>query len=138
MRRIWLGLILPTLISMATVMVASPAQAREPVNNEPLTLPPSVCGFSVTIGIVSDNEYQNVTTLADGTTITKITGRLVDSFTNDTTGKTIVRNVSGPTTTIVHPDGSGTEVGRGNNWWAFGPISQGNTGEPGLVFSSGR
>ena len=39
-----------------------------------------------------------MTTLTDGTTVTKITGKLVLSFKNDTTGKTIEKNVSGPTT----------------------------------------
>jgi hypothetical protein len=32
---------------------------------------------------------------------------------------------------------TGTEVGADNNWWAFGPKSRANTGEPGLVFTSG-
>src|SRR5262249_30836199 len=53
------------------------------------------------------------------------------------TGFTIVRNVSGPTTEIAHPDGTRTFAGEGNNCFGFGPISQGNTGEPGLVFASG-
>lgn len=137
MRCTRLASILATITVLATIIPAF-AQARVPVGNQPRTLPPSLCGFAVHIGIVSDNEYQDVTTLADGTTITDITGNLVESFTNVDTGKTIIRNVSGPTTTTSHPDGSGTEVGRGNNWWGFGPHSQANTGEPGLVFTSGR
>lgn len=79
-----------------------------------------------------------MTTLADGTTITRITGRLVVSYTNELTGTTIVRNVSGPTTETDHPDGTSTFAGRGNNVWTFGPVSQANTGEPGLVFTTGR
>ena len=85
-----------------------------------------------------------MTTLADGTTITNITGNLVESFKNDSTGYTIVHNVSGPTKTTIHPaqplavNGTGTEVGGGNNMWIFGPRSHANTGEPGLVFTSGR
>ena len=79
-----------------------------------------------------------MTTLADGTTITRVTGNLVVSWKNDITGKTIVRHLSGPTTTTVHPDGTGTAVGEGLNFWTFGPVSQTNTGEPGIVFTSGR
>jgi hypothetical protein len=59
------------------------------------------------------------------------------SFTNTDTGFAIVRNVSGPTTAINHPDGTATFVGEGNNFFGFGPKSQANTGEPGLVFTSG-
>ena len=140
MRRIWLAAVLPTITALAAIIPASPVQAaRVPVGNTPGTLPANRCGFPVDIGIISDNEYQDVTTLADGTTITKITGHLVESFTNhNDTSKTIIRNVSGPTTTTVHPDGTATEVGGGNNWWGFGPFSQMNTGEPGLVFTTGR
>jgi hypothetical protein len=128
------------LVTIATVAVVAPAglaQAREPVIVTPFTLPANRCGFAIDIGVVTNKEYQDQTTLADGTTITNITGHLVLSFTNDVTGKTIVRNVSGPTTETDYPDGTRTFVGRGGNWWGFGPISQGNTGEPGLVFTSG-
>jgi hypothetical protein len=102
------------------------------------TLPANRCGFPILIAAVTNNEYQDVTTLADGTTIQKVTGNLVVSFTNAVTGKTIVRNVSGPYTQTTHPDGTGMQVAEGRNFWTFGPISQGNTGEPGLVFTTGR
>ena len=86
---------------------------------------------------MSNNEFQDVMTFADGTTVTRITGKLVLSFTNTVTGFTIVQNVSGPSTEIDHPDGSATSVLEGKSWFGFGPISQANTGEPGLVFTSG-
>jgi hypothetical protein len=54
------------------------------------------------------------------------------------TGKTITRNVSGPTITTVRPDGTATFVGGGNNRLLFGPTSRLNTGEAPLVFTSGR
>jgi len=129
--------ILLAITVLAAVAPAGAAQAREPVTVTPFTLPANRCGFPVDIEVVSNNEYQDVTTLADGTTITRITGRLVLSFTNTVTGFTIVRNVSGPSTEFDHPDGSGTFVGEGLTYFGFGPISQGNTGEPGLVFTSG-
>src|SRR5262249_54313146 len=122
---------------LAAVAPAGAPQAHEPVPFEPFTLPANRCGFPVDVGVVSNNEHQAVTTLADGTIVTRIRGKLVLSFTNAETGFTIVRNVSGPTTAIDHPDGTATVVGEGNNWFGFGPRSQANTGEPGLVFTSG-
>jgi hypothetical protein len=127
-----------TIAALAMVVPAGLAQAREPVPFPSGTLNPNRCGFPIDIAAVTNNEFQDVTILPDGTTITKITGHLVVSFKNDVTGKTIVRNVSGPTTETDHPDGTGTFVGTGNNFNTFGPTSQANTGEPGLVFSSGR
>jgi hypothetical protein len=94
--------------------------------------------FPILVSVVANNEYQKVTTLLDGTTVTDITGRLVLSFTNADTGYTVVRNVSGPTTETDYPDGTGTFIGRGNNWFGFGPHSQANTGEPGAVITTGR
>jgi hypothetical protein len=104
----------------------------------PGTYPKQVCGFPVDVAAITNNEYQDVSTLADGTTITRVTGNLVVSWKNDITGKTIVGEFSGPTITTVHPDGTGTAVGGGLNFWTFGPVSQMNTGEPGIVFTGGR
>jgi hypothetical protein len=136
MRRTALRILLAITV-LGAVAPAGAAPPREPVVFVPFTLPANRCGFPVDIGLVSNNEYQQVTTLGDGTTVTKITGRLVLSFTNTVTGFTIIRNLSGPGTSIAHPNGSGTFTGEGLTWFGFGPISQGNTGEPGLVFTSG-
>jgi hypothetical protein len=139
MRRAALGSLL-VLTALAAIIPAGLAQAdttRRPVPDVTRTLPANRCGFAVDIATVTNNEFQDVTTLADGTTITNITGTLVLSFKNDDTGYTIVRNVSGPTSETDYPDGSATFVGGGLNWFGFGPVSQGNTGEPGLVFTTG-
>jgi hypothetical protein len=97
------------------------------------------CAFAVQVAIVTNKEVENTTTLPDGSTVIKVKGNLVLSFQNLSTGKTIERNVSGPTTTTISPDGSsGTETGGGNNWFTFGPDGQANTGEAGLIFTSGR
>jgi hypothetical protein len=125
------------------VLLCAPAAAeaappdRTPVNNEPFDVLPNRCGFPIHVGIVADNEYQTVTTV-NGATVKKITGKLVESYTNTNTGKTIVKNVSGPTTTTDYPDGSRLFEGTGNNRLLFGPVSQGNVHEPGLVFTSGK
>jgi hypothetical protein len=128
----------PTSGSQEELSATPNGSGRVPLPFTPFTLPANRCGFPIHIEAVADNEFQDVTTLADGTTITNIRGLLMLSFTNTNNGVTIVRNVSGPTTETDHPDGTGTFIGRGNNWFGFGPVSQGNTGEPGLVFTSGR
>lgn len=97
------------------------------------------CVFAVKVAVVANNELKQVTTLADGTTIIRVKGELVLSFKNETTGKSIEENVSGPWTTTISPDGgSATFQGEGPHWLAFGPESKANTGEPGLVFTSGQ
>jgi hypothetical protein len=127
------------ITALAALVPVPPAQAREPAPFGAGTLAGDrYCGFDISIAPVIDNEYQTVRTLADGTTITRITGKLVVSFTNTVTGKTIVRDVSGPTTTITHPDGTGTTVGEGNNWWTAGPVSRPIINEPALLFTTGR
>ena len=126
------------ITALAAVAPAGAAKDREPVPFDPFTLPLNRCGFPIAVGVVSNNEFQDVVTLADGTIITRITGKLVLSFTNTVTGFTIVQNVSGPSTEIDHPDGTITEILEGHSWFGFGPISQGNIHQPGLVFTSGR
>src|SRR5262249_959955 len=83
-------------ILLITVLT-SPARVAAVQASEPdFTL--HGCGFAIDVRILSSNPVEHETTLPDGTTITKSTGRLVLSFTNPDTGSTIVRNVSGPST----------------------------------------
>jgi len=51
------------------------------------------CDFSVTLTEVANNEFSR--TFPNGNVLT--TGRLVVEITNDATGESVVRNVSGPT-----------------------------------------
>jgi len=97
------------------------------------------CGFPVQIGVVDSKEYViHDSFLADGTEVQRVTGQLVLRFTNLDSGKSIVENVSGPSTSTLSPDGGGSFEGQGRSWLAFGPRGQGNTGEPGLVFTDGN
>ena len=104
--------------------------------NGSITLPAGHnCVFAVDIAVVTNNEVQ----ATPSKTVTMRKGALILSFKNDTTGKTIEENVSGPTTRTVSSDGSsGTFQGEGPNWLAFGPHGQANTGEPGLVITKGQ
>jgi len=96
------------------------------------------CKSDITIAVVANNEYQDVFTLANGASVIEVKGKLVLRFTNDANAsRTFVADASGETMTIVNADGSGSETATGNNWWAFGPNSRANTGEPPLVISHG-
>lgn len=107
--------------------------------NGSITLPAgNNCAFAVDIAVVTNKEVQEVTTLADGTAVAKVSGTLVLNFKNHTTGKTIKEDVSGSATRTVSADfSSGTFQGKGPNWLTFGPNGQASTGEPGLVFVNG-
>ena len=130
----------PAVAGAATTVPQDRTPVTNPIGCGSNTCPDPAgvsCAFDITISVVTNKEFQDVTTLPDGTTVTKITGNLVLSFENDSTGKTIQKNVSGPTTTTTSPDGSSTFQGHGQNWLVFGHTSQANTGEPGLVFTDG-
>jgi hypothetical protein len=125
----------------AAVASASPGNGavRVPVGNTPFDISPDVCGFPVHVGIVSDKEFViHDTTSADGTEVVRITGKLVMSFTNEDTGKTIVENVSGPGTLTFPPDGSFRFDAQGLGVFIFTPADQASVGEPGIAFFSGH
>lgn len=98
--------------------------------------------LTVDIAVVTNKEFQQMTTLADGTIVTRTKGHLVLSFKNDASGKTLQENVSGPSTETFTPtsstSGSGTFQGTGTAWNAFGPNGRHNTGEPALIFTKGN
>jgi hypothetical protein len=64
----------------------------------PFDVPAAVCGFPIHVEIPVNREYGTFSTGADGSTIVKVTGSLVEALTNVTTGKTITVNASGPGT----------------------------------------
>jgi hypothetical protein len=127
---------------LAGIAVATPSgdpPHRAPVGNTDFDLGPQVCGFPIHVGVVADKEYfTHQQTLPDGTLIQQVNGRLVESFTNADTGKTIVENLSGPGKFTTYPDGSFLTDATGLNAQFFGPIGRANTGEPGFVLSSGH
>ena len=141
------NLIIGAVAAAALLGVPAAAEAAtadppwSPVTNPlgPITLPAGHnCAFAVDVAVVTNNELQDVTKLADGTTVIQKKGTLVLSFRNDTTAKTLDENVSGPTTETDSPQGSGTFQGAGPTWLTFGPHGQANTKEPGLVFTKGQ
>jgi hypothetical protein len=132
----------PAVAGAATAPSPSHTPVTDPLHsgkaNGSVTVPAGQsCKFAVGIAVVANNRFQDVTPLPDKSMLIKITGKLVLSFKNDTTGKTIQENVGGPTTETVSPNGSGAFQVTGPNWLAFGPTGQKKTGEPGLVFFQG-
>jgi hypothetical protein len=86
-----------------------------------------LCAFNVYFNVLADKEYLTVAPLSDGSAVYTYTGAMKVSLTNDVTGKTIVLNVSGPSTTTISPDGKslvgefrGHSLVMGYNFPAFG------------------
>jgi hypothetical protein len=119
--------------------------------------------YAFNIGVSNVVDDQTTTTIPDGTRIpgnvvaqsdppyypNVTSGLLIQSFTNETTGKTITRNVSGtnwftydPTPKVPGALATGTYVTTGPNAQLFGPLSEAalsaaGTPEPTLVFTTG-
>ncbi len=170
MRRAKLAMLLPVATLFAIAAPAAAAQAR--IAAAPAAAPAQAAttytcfpgtpfAFGISAGTVVNKQV--TTTLADGTPIPggfvahsdppyyaqKISGPLVDSFTNETTQKTIIRNDTGSTyyTYDRRPKvpgalATGTFVATGNSAQEFGPQSEAalraaGIHEPTLVFTSG-
>jgi hypothetical protein len=99
-----------------------------------------VCGFPFRITYLRDmSKVISDTTAPDGTETVKVEGEDVVSFTNPSTGKTIVENDTASSLLTFHPDGTGTQEVHGRNFFTFGPRSRANTGEPfGLFLTNGH
>src|SRR5438128_1587871 len=107
MRRLGVLLGVPVLVLALAAPSASAAKPdREPFVNFPSTLDPSHCGFFVHIGFPDQNEYSTTWFLPDETVVQHINGKLVAKVTNASTLASITVNISGPATTIFHPDGT--------------------------------
>jgi hypothetical protein len=110
-----------------------------PVPPQPSHISAGSCGFPIDVEPVSGTQYLiSDTTLPDGTEIQQFTGDYVLSFTNLNTGETIVERQSGRETFTVYPDGSTLDEESGLGGLAIGPRGKANTGQPGLVFTSGH
>jgi hypothetical protein len=171
MRRARLVLLLPAASLLALVALVAPAQAAttdgqataaaDQATTTYTCYPSTPAAFNVAVSNVVDK--QTTTTLADGAPIpggfvaqgdppnypNVTSGQLVQTFTNETTGKSVTRNVSAPswftydpTPTVPGALATGTYVTTGNNAQLFGPMSEAalkaaGIHEPTLVFESG-
>jgi len=171
MRRARLVLLLPAASLLALVALVAPARAAttdgqaaaaaDQATTAYTCYPNTPAAFNVAVSNVVDK--QTTTTLADGTPIpggfvaqsdppnypNVTSGQLVQTFTNETTGRSVTRNVSAPswftydpTPTVPGALATGTYVTTGNNAQLFGPMSEAalqaaGIHEPTLVFESG-
>lgn len=170
MRRVKLALFLPAVTLVAIAAPAAAAQAATSSTHATAAaaqattytcFPNTPRAFNISNTSVVDKQV--TTPLADGTpipggyvahsdpgyTAEKIAGPEVDSFTNETTGKTIVRNDSGtnyytydPTPKVPGALATGTFVATGPTAQLFGPQSEAALAaagihEPTLTFTNG-
>jgi hypothetical protein len=96
------------------------------------------CAFPVFVHIVKNNEYQTLTTLADGTVVQKYEGSLVLTLTNTNTGKAITVNSGGPGINTYRTDGVDSVDAEGLNTSFWNPYNQRAFGLPGVELSSGH
>jgi hypothetical protein len=135
MRRLGAIVALGVLLGMfGGVVTASPALARGPkwqfVPKSPYTLPAEWCGFEIRVTYPVNREFFKILKASDGSLIVLFTGSVITSYTNLETGKTITENTSGPSKTIVFPDGSYTALERGRNELNLGPAYAARFGLP--------
>jgi hypothetical protein len=163
MRHAKLAMLLPAAALVAAVVPAAAARATTTAT-QPTAFtcyPNTPLAFNFTSSAVVDKQV--TTTLADGTKLpagfvaqsdppyypTKTSGLLIDSFTNETTQKTIYRNDSGtnwftydPTPKVPGALATGTFITIGSNAESFGPkslapLQAAGIHEPALVFVHG-
>jgi hypothetical protein len=105
-----LSLVLAVVFGALVVVSAAPAAKPEreflPISDASFS---GVCSFTVSRHVLVNNTY--LTTFSDGTQ--HITGSFKERLTNDTTGKSIDFNGSGPIVITFNADGSGTEIDYG-------------------------
>jgi hypothetical protein len=125
-----------------TGVCAAPAFAaghRIPVGAAPLDIPAEDCGFPIHVGVVEDKEFiVSTREAADGSVTVRFTGKLILSFTNVDTDKTIVRDVSGPGWATFYTDGSLFFRSQGHSIGYNSPADQQAVGLPGLFFATGN
>jgi hypothetical protein len=95
------------------------------------------CAFPVAFHALVNKEYQTVTTMPDGSVVTKVNGSLVGTFTNTLNGHSVTLNIGGPGTITAFPDGSFTFEFEGNSSFFYFSQSQTAFGLPGLQYTQG-
>jgi len=95
--------LLAVAAAMGVLMGAASAGANSDskrvfLPSAPYDIPANVCGFVVHVDFPVNREYGTFSEAPDGSTIVKVTGSLVETFTNVTNGNSITVNASGPGT----------------------------------------
>jgi hypothetical protein len=127
------------VIGIPAVAADANASPRIPVENQPFDIPAQYCGFPIHVGVLDDNEYYvHSTNNPDGSSTLRVTGRLINSLTNENTGKTITYDNSGPGWITLYPDGSDHADVQGHSFGLASPASQLALGVPGLFLTTGH
>jgi hypothetical protein len=102
--------LLAVAVFLTGLLSAAPASAvdpRIPLSAETQRLTGYCEGFTAVITYTAFNQYiVSTTTALDGTTTVSITGKARATVTNQTTGKSVSYNISGPGTVVFYPDGA--------------------------------
>jgi hypothetical protein len=105
---------------------------------EPFTLDASSCGFEVLVAAPINKEYIKILKTTDGSMIFLVTGAFTISYTNLDTGKTITRNLSGPSKATALPDGSLTVKFEGGSGIFLTPADAQRFGLPTVSVTEGE
>jgi hypothetical protein len=108
-------------IAVSAASAGKPTRVYSPFSDDSF---PGVCSFTVSRHILVNRTY--LTTFSDGTLL--YTGTFKERLTNDTTGKSIDFNGSGPIVIVFNADGTVTETD-------FGPQFERPTGQ--LLLTTG-
>jgi hypothetical protein len=135
-------------VAMVVVFSITSVAAAAPPTRHPSDVPTGVpfpltdtqgnspCSFPVLLELTTNKEVVTTYMRTSGVTTIHTTGALKVRLTNDATGQTIARNISGPILSTVNSDGSFTQLGLGPQLWVFDPGVA--PGLPRLVITSGR
>ena len=107
----------------ASFAAASGKPTRSITGNVPFTLPAGAgCAFPTGYEPIVNGEITTTFPAdANGDVRLIITGKLISRLTNLDNGKSLIVNISGPATIIVHPDGSVHSLGGGISAFPFFP-----------------
>jgi hypothetical protein len=110
-------------VFLTGLLWAAPAGAQRPhvpTSSDPVTLEGYCEGFTAVVTYTEFNQYIIQEMTSDGTTTLKITGYVQATVTNQTTGKSVTYNISGPGTIVLYPDGSfSIDAGGPNLLWTL-------------------
>jgi hypothetical protein len=131
---------------IAGAAVAAPAAAAPPLPSPPYEQEllgtdtegtNGYCDFPVLVTVTQGSAHYRESTLPDGTDVIKAEGSAFATVTNETTGKSLSYNISGPGTLAFYPDGSfSLDVHGPNLLWTT--VANSFAGVPQLAYTHGH
>ena len=132
------------LIGATAVTAPASADPPMPLPTGPTALPGTdtagtagFCPFPVLVTVTRSTAHFRESTRPDGTVVFKVEGSAFVTVTNETSGKSLSYNISGPGTVTIHPDGSfSLDVHGPNLLWTT--VANSFPGVPQLAFTHGH